>query len=66
MRQSATHLNHSQLALRQVHELDLFNGNSLASAPVESFVNGPKGTLADAGPEPLDDMLVTQHCFLHG
>lgn len=41
-------LYHSQLALGDVCDLDLLDGDSLAGAPVECLVDGPESALADA------------------
>lgn len=48
-----TDLDHAQLALGQVGNLDLFDGHSLAGAPIEALVDGTEGALADAVAEPL-------------
>lgn len=41
-------LYHAQLALGDVGDLDLLDGDSLASAPVECLVDGSESALADA------------------
>lgn len=46
-------LYHSQLALGDVCDLDLLDGDSLAGAPVECLVDGAEGALADAVTQPL-------------
>lgn len=48
-----TDLDHAQLALGKVGDLDLLDGNSLTGAPVETLVDGTEGTLADAVSESL-------------
>jgi hypothetical protein len=40
------HLDHAQLALGQVHKLDLLDCNGLARTPMDGLVDGTKGTLA--------------------
>lgn len=49
----ATDLYHAQLALGDVRNLDLLDGDSLAGAPVECLVDGSESTLADAVAQPL-------------
>ena len=46
-------LYHAQLALRNVGDLDLLDGDSLAGAPVECLVDGSESSLADAIAQPL-------------
>lgn len=41
-------LYHAQLALGDICDLDLLDGNSLAGSPVECLVDGSEGALADA------------------
>lgn len=48
-----TDLDHAQLALGKVGDLDLLDGNGLTGAPVETLVDGTEGTLADAVSESL-------------
>ena len=43
-----THLYHSKLALGQIGQLDLLDGNSLAGAPVEGLIDRAKGAFAEA------------------
>lgn len=42
------YLDHSQLALGQIDELDLLDSNSFTGAPVESLVDGTEGSFAYA------------------
>lgn len=49
----AIDLYHAQLALGDVCDLDLLDGDGLAGAPVESLVDGPEGALAYAVAQPL-------------
>lgn len=46
-------LDHAQLALGQIPQLDLLDGHGLASAPVERLVNRAERPLADAIAESL-------------
>lgn len=48
-----TDLDHAQLALGQVGDLDLLDSHSLAGAPIESLVDGTEGAFADAVAESL-------------
>lgn len=47
------YLDHPQLALRQIDELDLLDSNSLAGTPVKSLVDGTEGTFAYTFPQSL-------------
>lgn len=46
-------LDHAELALGEVGELDLLDGNRLARAPIECLVDGAERSLADAVAESL-------------
>lgn len=45
---SQAYHNDPDLAFWQVYELDLFDGNSLAGAPIQSAVNTSKSTFSQA------------------
>ncbi len=49
------YLDHAQLTPGQVTELDLLDGDSLSSSPVESLIDGPKGSLADTVSKALSE-----------
>ena len=51
------YLYHTQFASRKVRDFDLFDRYSLASAPVEGFIHGPKGTLSQTFAEALQDTI---------
>jgi len=52
-RASSTHLNHAQLALGHINQLDLLDGHCLAGPPIKGLVDGPEGALPDAVSESL-------------
>lgn len=47
-RAKGLYLNHAQLALGQIHQLDLLDSDRLAGAPIERLVNSSESTLAYA------------------
>ena len=46
------YLDHPQLALRQIYQLDLLDGHSLSGAPIERLVDRPERSLANAVAQP--------------
>ncbi len=48
-----TYLDHAKLALRDVYQLDLLDGDGLASAPIEGLIDSAKCPLAYAVTEAL-------------
>lgn len=42
------YFDHSQLALGQIHELNLLHGDCFTSAPIESFIDRAKGSFSKA------------------
>jgi hypothetical protein len=58
---SSAYLNHAQLALRHIHQLDLLHRHGLARSPVEGLVDGSKRAPANAIAESLRSHKVSFH-----